>query len=83
VAILLAAIVAGLVLLLATPGSAAPPTGPPRSVVVHPGDTLWSLAARAEPLRPVVATMREIQVLNHMSDGTVYIGQLLLLPPGA
>jgi nucleoid-associated protein YgaU len=83
VAVLLAALVAGLVLLLATPGSAAAPGGPPRTVVVQSGDTLWSLAVRAEPHRSVLATMREIERLNRMTGGMIYVGQLLLLPPAA
>lgn len=81
VGIVLAALVAGIVLLFAAPGSAAATTGPPRPVVVHAGDTLWSLAERAAPHRSVLATMREIQILNHMGDGPIYVGQLLLLPP--
>src|SRR6266700_3485255 len=40
----------GLVL-VATAGEAAPPAGSAKTVVVHPGDTLWSIAGTYLPSR--------------------------------
>src|SRR5262245_20705923 len=73
------ALSATLVALLASTGNAAAPASP-RSVVVHQGDTLWSIASRIHPHGSLTATMLEIERLNHMSDGTVYVGQQLIVP---
>lgn len=77
------AVVAAFVFLFASPGAASPPAGAPRAVVVHRGDTLWSLAVWAAPHRPVVETMRAIERINHLPDGLIRAGQQLLVPgPG-
>ncbi|WP_040339875.1 LysM peptidoglycan-binding domain-containing protein [Candidatus Blastococcus massiliensis] len=50
------------------------------SVVVRPGDSLWSIAtsvAGEEDVRPVIDEIRE---LNGLADATVVPGQVLLLP---
>jgi nucleoid-associated protein YgaU len=51
------------------------------SVVVHPGDTLWSIAAAVTgeggDVRAVVADIRE---LNELPDAVVVPGQVLVLP---
>jgi hypothetical protein len=52
----------------------------PRTVVVEPGETLWSVAARVAPHddpRLVVAT---IESLNHLSTPTVEAGEQLIVP---
>ena len=71
---------AALVAVLASNVQAAAPSSPPRAIVVHPGDTLWSIAARVHPRGSLTDTMLAIERLNHMSDGTVYVGQQLLVP---
>ena len=77
---LLVILVAALVGVLASNVQAAAPSSPPRAVVVHPGDTLWSIAARVHPSGSLTDTMLTIERLNHMTDGTVYVGQQLLVP---
>jgi hypothetical protein len=51
------------------------------SVVVEPGDTLWSIAATVagggEDVRGVVAEIRE---LNGLPDASLVPGQILVLP---
>lgn len=50
------------------------------SVVVEPGDTLWSIAssvARGEDVRDVVA---QIRALNELHSADLMPGQVLLLP---
>lgn len=51
------------------------------SVVVHPGDTLWSIAAavtgEGDDVRAVVADIRE---RNDLPDAVVVPGQVLVLP---
>lgn len=51
------------------------------SVVVHPGDTLWSIAAgvvgEGDDVRAVIADIRE---LNDLTDAVVVPGQVLVLP---
>ena len=51
------------------------------SVVVHPGDTLWSIAAgvagEGDDVRGVIADIRE---LNDLADAVVVPGQVLVLP---
>ena len=77
--LVLLALVAGLVVVLATAGRAASQSRAPVAVVVHQGDTLWSIAARSHA-GSITATMNEIMRLNHMRDATVYVGQQLLVP---
>jgi LysM domain len=77
---LLLVFAAAIVAVLASTVEAAAPSGPPRAVVVHPGDTLWSIAARVHPHGSLTDTMLTIERLNHMPDGTVYVGQQLLVP---
>jgi hypothetical protein len=76
---LLALLVAGIVATFASTGHADAPTTP-GSIVVHQGDTLWSIASRIHPHGSPTSTMVEIERLNHMPDGTVYVGQRLLVP---
>jgi LysM repeat protein len=80
VGVVLLALAAAMVVVLTSNVQAAPPSSPPRAVVVHPGDTLWSIAARVHPRGSLTDTMLAIERLNHMPDGTVYVGQQLLVP---
>jgi hypothetical protein len=77
---LLFVLIGGVVALFSANGAADPPASAPRSIVVHNGDTLWSIAAHVHPHGSLTATMLEIERLNHMPDATVYVGQQLLLP---
>jgi LysM repeat protein len=67
--------------LLAPPINADTPSGPPRTVTVHSGDTMWSIAENNLPaLAPGVAVER-IRVLNHLADDQIFAGEQLLIPP--
>jgi LysM repeat protein len=64
----------------AAAGQARP--APAKVYVVHPGETLWGIAARlagptADP-RPVVDRLVSA---NHLSGSTIIPGQSLVLPP--
>ncbi len=50
------------------------------SVVVRPGDTLWSIASAAEEGGDVRALIHEIQALNGLRNADLVPGQTLLLP---
>lgn len=76
-ALLLAAVA---LLLVAQASQAAPPAGPAVTVVVRPGDTLWSIAASYAPSRDPYRTIDEIRALNGISDFTIHPGQKLTLP---
>jgi hypothetical protein len=78
--LLLVSVVAGLV---APASRAADPVEPGEVtpvVVVHPGDTLWSVAARHAPSRDPYGIMEEIRRLNDLPDHTIHPGQELVLP---
>lgn len=62
--------------------SAADAAGPPRTVVVAPGDTLWALAARHVPRADPRVTVAKIRSLNHLTSVTVQAGQRLRVPAG-
>jgi hypothetical protein len=64
----------------AAPGEASGRAGRPATTVVHPGDTLWSIAERYAPARDPFVTIDEIRRLNGISDYTVRPGQRLTLP---
>lgn len=50
------------------------------SVVVQPGDTLWSIASSLGGAGDVRALIDEIQALNDLPGGDLVPGQMLLLP---
>lgn len=53
----------------------------PASVVVKPGESLWSIAVAYDPSRDPASVIRDIQRLNGMSGATLWAGHRLLLPP--
>jgi LysM repeat protein len=78
--VLLLAVATAVAGLVAAPGQAAErPTAAP-TVVVRPGDTLWSIARRYEPRRDPFETIDDIRRLNGIEDFTVHPGQQLTMP---
>lgn len=61
--------------------SAPPETGGsrpmPATVVVHDGDTLWSIATEVAPSRDPRAEVAELQRINHLSGVSIAPGQVL------
>jgi nucleoid-associated protein YgaU len=49
-------------------------------VVVRPGQTLWSIAAAAEPSGNMWAVVQQIINVNALSSANVQAGQLLWVP---
>lgn len=56
---------------------AAPPAAVPASVVVHDGDTLWTIATRLAPDRDPRAEVARLQRLNHLGAVDLVAGQVL------
>jgi LysM domain len=52
------------------------------SIVVHPGQTLWSIASQAEPRADPRVVMQQIIDLNALSGTSVEPGQRLWVPRG-
>jgi len=93
VAILLAAVsllLAALAWMAIAARAQAADSGPPpgavyqslTSVVVHPGQTLWSIALQAEPSADPRVVMQEIIDLNALQGSSVEPGQRLWVPRG-
>ncbi|HEX4427802.1 MAG TPA: LysM peptidoglycan-binding domain-containing protein [Frankiaceae bacterium] len=59
-------------------GAAAPTHG--ASVVVQPGDSLWTIAVRALPSSDPRDVVGELRSINHLSNADLAVGQRLLLP---
>lgn len=87
-----AVVVVAAVLLLAAfslgrvASSAAPSaetTQPVHSVVVQPGDTLWSVAQQLAPDHDPRGVVEQIRRLNDLDRSTLHVGQQLLLPSAA
>lgn len=80
----LGAVLALLVAGLAAPASQASPAssgaGGGPVVVVQPGDTLWSVAARHRPHHDLPGRIEEIRRLNDLPGHTIHPGQELVLP---
>lgn len=80
--VLLVATAAGLATIAR--GVAAAPRVAPRPathvVVVRPGETVWSVAARVAPTKDPRATVARIEQINHLAGDTVTAGQALLVP---
>jgi hypothetical protein len=53
-----------------------------RSVVVEPGQSLWSIAAQDEPASDPRSVIQQIVDLNALSGTSVQPGQRLWLPRG-
>ena len=51
-------------------------------VVVKPGETLWGIAAQADPAADPRAVISQIQELNALSGSTIMVGQVLWVPRG-
>jgi hypothetical protein len=52
------------------------------SVVVHPGQTLWSIASQAEPTADPRIVMQQIIDLNALRGTSIEPGQRLWVPHG-
>jgi hypothetical protein len=76
--VLLAAAIAALA---AIPSQAAAPAAPPRVVVVHPGESLWTIVERYHAGADSVRAVKELRAVNHLAGSTVYPGEELTLPP--
>jgi len=89
-ALALTAAVVVLIWLAAAGGAAAADHGlPARGVyqgltrmVVRPGQTLWSIAAAAEPSADPRVVIQQIIETNALSGATIHAGQLLWVPTG-
>ena len=51
-------------------------------VVVHPGQSLWSVAESADPDQDPRAVIQQIIDLNSLNGDTVFAGQQLWVPHG-
>ncbi len=87
-ALLLAGVAAAVLVLLAPAvaravgnlGSGTPlPASAPASVVVRPGDSLWSIATRIGPGHDPRAVVAYLSEHNHLHGATLYAGQRLLV----
>jgi LysM repeat protein len=50
------------------------------TVVVQPGDTLWTIAAERYPADDPRARIFEIERLNNLSSPAIVVGETLRLP---
>lgn len=62
-------------------GPVASGQAPPATVVVHAGDSLWSIAAAGDSGGDVRARVDEIIAVNHLSSAAIQPGQTLTIPP--
>ncbi len=80
--------VAGLVWLVAAGGAAATGSGMSPAeyqkhlsqVVVEPGDSLWSIATRAEPNADPRLVVQQITDINALPGAEIAVGQRLWIP---
>jgi hypothetical protein len=59
-------------------GAISPAAG--TSVVVQPGETLWSIATAVAPNADPRATVDALIAANHLQGGAIQAGQVLVLP---
>jgi LysM repeat protein len=71
------ALVAGLWLAHSSAPSSAPHRSPPSTVVVQPGETLWSIATSIAPDRDPRTVVAELERRNDLTQPTVRGGQVL------
>ncbi|MDQ2955668.1 MAG: LysM peptidoglycan-binding domain-containing protein [Actinomycetota bacterium] len=83
VAVVLATLLLGILLLFVAHASAGSPAAPASSiasgvtVTVQPGDTLWSIAQRAEPNRDPRLVVDQLRKVNHLDSVALTPGQTL------
>lgn len=63
-------------------GPSQPDSGVEHSVVVRPGDTLWSIAQRVAPSEDPRAVVDELIASNRVDPGWLVPGQRLVVPAG-
>jgi len=51
-----------------------------REIVVQPGQTLWSIAATAEPSADIRVVVEQIMSVNALAGTNIHVGQLLWVP---
>jgi LysM domain len=86
-AAVLVAAVAALIVVATAAGAQATSHGQPgggyagmREVVVQPGQTLWSIAASAEPSADPRVVIQQIMTVNSLTTTQIQAGQLLWVP---
>ena len=85
-----AAVVVSLIGLAAANGARAEASAAPAGtagqsmtrIVVQPGQTLWTIAMRADPQADPRQVVQEIIAANALRDGSIQAGQHLLVPQG-
>jgi LysM repeat protein len=67
---------------LATPAAATSTTTRPAlaTIVVHPGETLWSIANRVAPNADPRETITALREVNNLPSADVYPGEQLVVP---
>ena len=78
-----AALVLGAVVMFSLGLAVAARGGPPpaeTTVVVQPGDTLWSIASEHYPADDVRVRVDDIEQANGLAGPTIQVGQTLRLP---
>jgi hypothetical protein len=50
------------------------------TLVVRPGDTLWSIATRVAPNADPRETITALREVNNLAQPVVYVGQRLIIP---
>jgi len=81
--LILVASLASAVLFTTASRAEGPPVGPPPTIVVRSGDTLWDVAARMLPGRDGRFADDELRRLNGLSGSVVQPGDVLILPRAA
>ena len=82
VVLFMAATLASIVLFTTASRADESSTEPAPTVVVQPGDTLWSIAAHHVPRRDNQAAVAELRDLNKLPSYDIQPGDVLLLPRG-
>lgn len=79
--VLLLAAVCAVFLMIGGSAEADMPAPEPIEYVVEPGDTMWEIAsAVAGPEQDVRRLVRDISVLSGVDAGSIFPGQILLIP---
>ena len=65
---------------VSAPFAQADPTAAAHTVVVHPGETLWSIAGRLAPSRDPRDVVAELERANRLRGALVLAGERLTVP---